>query len=370
MKILPIFLFFLLQIANNQVVEAQTDNTQIDSLPSPDKPQISLGGFFDAYYLYDFDKPAGGQLASYLYNYNRNNEFNVNLAFLRGSIDGGRYKATISLMAGTYPEFVMANEPPELRLFYDAYAGVALDKKRKIWFEMGILPSHISFETAISTDQMTLSRGLYVEGIPYYFAGARLLYNPNDKWSFLLLACNGWQRIKRVEGSSLVNWSNLVQYKPNKKINLNWANFVGTEDPDTSRRMRYFINTYAQFNWTARWASQVGVDLGWQQKSKGSELYNAWQAAFVINKYKLSKKWSITQRLELFNDPNQVIFPTNSPNGFNTFSGSINVDYNPFAAVFFRIEGRYLQSQDAIFNKNNGFSSRDFWLLSSVALKF
>lgn len=364
---LPIIFILLF---SNQLVIAQADSSQIDSLPSPDKPKFTVGAFFDAYYLYDFDKPYGGQLAGYLYNYNRNNEININLGYLRGSLDAGRYKMTMAIMGGSYPTFVMANEPPALQLFYDAYASVALDKKRKIWLEMGILPSHISFETAISTDQMTLSRGLYVEGIPYYFSGARILYNPNPKWSFLLLACNGWQRIKRVNGSSLINWSNLIQYKPNKKINLNWANFIGTEDPDSSRRMRYFINTYAQFDWTSRWSSQVGFDIGWQQKSRGSKLYNPWQAAFIINRFRLNKRWALAHRAELFNDPNQVIFVTATPNGFSTYSSSINVDYSPFANVFFRIEGRYLHSKDAIFIKNNGFSPRDFWFLSSVALKF
>ena len=50
-----------------------------------DAPKVTFSGYVETYYNYDFDQPSGGERPSFLYNFDRHNEFNVNLALLKAS---------------------------------------------------------------------------------------------------------------------------------------------------------------------------------------------------------------------------------------------------------------------------------------------
>lgn len=121
---------------------------------------LTWSGFVDAYYSYDFSQPANHEKAPFLYNHNRHNEFTINLALLTVSYKDSTKRANIGLMAGTYPQYNLAAEPELLRHIYEANVGVKLSKKRDVWLDVGILPSHIGFESAISKDCWTLTRSI------------------------------------------------------------------------------------------------------------------------------------------------------------------------------------------------------------------
>ena len=70
----------------------------------------------------------------------------------------------------------------------------------------GIFTSHIGFESAVSKDCWTLTRSILADNSPYYESGARLTYTSNNnKWLISALALNGWQRIQRPAGNSLMS---------------------------------------------------------------------------------------------------------------------------------------------------------------------
>lgn len=43
----------------------------------------SLSGYLETYYSYDFNQPEAQMKLPFMYNYNRHNEFNVNLGLVR-----------------------------------------------------------------------------------------------------------------------------------------------------------------------------------------------------------------------------------------------------------------------------------------------
>ena len=49
---------------------------------------FTFSGYVESYYSYDFNNPSDNNRPGFIYNYNRHNEFNVNLAFLKGSFNG------------------------------------------------------------------------------------------------------------------------------------------------------------------------------------------------------------------------------------------------------------------------------------------
>ena len=211
------------------------------------KPELTLSGFLDAYYVYDFNKPKGNSRQTFLYNHNRHNEFNLNLALIKLGLQNDKYRANLALQTGTYANDNYAAEPGLLKSIFEANVGISLNRNNSLWLDAGVLPSYIGFEYAISADNLTLTRSLLVENSPYYLSGAKLTYTASEKLEIAGLVLNGWQRIQRLQGNSMPSLGTQVIFTPSKKTTFNWSTFIGTDDPDSITRMRYFNNFYGVF---------------------------------------------------------------------------------------------------------------------------
>ena len=327
-------------------------------------------GFVDVFYAYDFNKPGGNVRQPFLYNHNRHNEINLNLGLIKLSVSDNSYRANLALQTGTYPLDNYAAEPGVLKNVFEANAGISLDKKHRLWLDAGVFASHLGFESAISMDNWTLTRSLSAENSPYYLAGARLSYSPDKRWNFAALFCNGWQRIQRFPGNSLPSFGTQIQYKPADKFSLNWSTFAGTDSPDSNRVMRYFNNFYGKLLITERIGLIAGFDFGLQQTKPGGNNYNFWYCPTLIARYSLGNTWAMALRAEYYQDLTGVIIETNLPYGFSTFGYSLNLDYLPNSRVACRMEGRWLNSPDPLFQKGGTLTQNNLTLVTSIAIKF
>jgi len=334
------------------------------------KPEIVFSGFMDIFYAYDFNKPQTHFRQSFLYNHNRHNELNLNLGFVKASVKHTKYRANFALQSGTYVNDNYASEPGLLKNIFEANIGLSLNKKNNLWLDAGIFGSHIGFEGAISMDNWTLTRSLLAENSPYYLSGAKLTFNPNDKWELTALLCNGWQHIQKVSGNSLPSFCTQVKFKPSENTTLNWSTFIGTDDPDSTRRMRYFNNFFGQFQFTKKFGLIAGFDIGVQQQTIHSTQYDLWYSPVIIVRYAFANKWTTALRAEYYQDETGIIIPTGTTNGFKTSGLSLNLDYSPTDNLFCRIEGRWLNSRDKIFEQGNSLSNDNFIIVSSIALRF
>jgi hypothetical protein len=352
----------LLFLARAQVY-SQPDSTLND------RAAFTVTGLVDVFYSYDFNQPATNYRQPFFYNHNRHNEFNLNLGLVRLAVDHTRYRGNIALHTGTYPADNYANEPDLLKNIFEANAGVSLSDEHNLWLDAGIFPSPIGFESPIPFDNTTLTRSILADNSPYYLTGARVMYTPNDAWMLMGMLTNGWQRIKRLEGNSLPSFSTQIQYTPNGNTTFNWSTFIGTDDPDSTRRMRYFNNVYSLFQLTAKTDIIIGMDVGMQQINKGSSKYQWWYAPIVIVRQALTDKWSAAFRAEYYQDKDGIIIPAETPNGFRTTGLSMNMDYQPEGNILCRLEGRWLTSQDNMFTKNDQAVSSNFFITASIAAK-
>jgi hypothetical protein len=142
-----------------------------------------------------------------LYSHNRHNEFNLNLGFIKAGCNAERMRANLAIGVGTYMNANYAAEPSTLRFLYEANVGYKLSSKKNLWFDIGIMSSHIGFESAMSSACWTLTRSMMADNSPYYESGAKISYtSENEKWQFAALALNGWQRITRIEGNSMISF--------------------------------------------------------------------------------------------------------------------------------------------------------------------
>mgnify|MGYP001036751492 FL=1 len=335
-----------------------------------EKPTISIYGFADLFYVYDFNEPQGNIRQPFLFNHNRHNEYNLNLGLLKLNLDHSRYRANLALQSGTYANDNYAQEPGVLKNIFEANVGIALTANQKLWLDVGILPSHLGFESAISLDNFTLTRSLSAESSPYFLAGAKLTYQINDKLALAGLMLNGWQRIRRLEGNSLPSFGTQLHYRASDQLSLNWSTFIGTDDPDETRRMRYFSNLYGQFRVSERFQFLAGFDVGAQQTSKGSASYDFWLSPTLIGQYHINEKWKTALRVEYYQDKNAVIIPTFTPKGFKTTGVSANLDYTPIPNLACRLETRWLDSEDTVLGPGTNTNDSNFFVAASIAIEF
>ncbi|MBL0310495.1 MAG: porin [Bacteroidetes bacterium] len=325
----------------------------------------------ETYYSYDFANPANHVRQPFVYSFNRHNEFNLNLGYIKLAFATENIRANIALMAGVYSNDNLSAEPGVLKNVFEANTGVKILKKKNLWIDAGIFVSHIGFESAIGKDCWNLTRSILADNSPYYETGVKISYTTdNGKWFVSGLILNGWQRIYRRDGNNFPAFGHQLTFKPNSKITLNSSSFVGSDMPDSTRQMRYFHNLYGQFQLHEKFGIIVGFDIGAQQQSKNSSTYNTWYSPVLILKVSPTDKFSIAARGEYYSDANGVIIATGTPNNFQTFGYSLNFDYLIHNNVLWRVEGRGFSSKDKIFMLNDKPNKNNYFLTTSLAVSF
>lgn len=344
--------------------------SQTDTTAKP-SPALVFSGYVEAYYTYDFNKPISNDRPGFFYSHNRHNEANLNLGFLKAAYNNDKVRANLAIGAGTYMNANYSAEPGTIKNIYEANAGLKVSRNKNLWIDAGIFSSHIGFESAVSKDCWTLTRSILADNSPYFESGAKITYTTdNNKWLFSALALNGWQRIKRVDGNSLMSFGTQLQYKPSADVLINYSTFIGTDKPDSVRLMRYFHNIYGTFSLSNKFGLTAGFDIGSEQKSKAGKSFKVWYSPVVIVKYALNDQWAVAARAEYYADKHGVIISSGTPNGFQTTGFSANIDYSPVSNALIRLEARTLKSKDQVFTKGSLNTDNNSFITASIAVSF
>ena len=327
---------------------------------------FEFSGYIETYYAYDFNTPNSETKLPFIYNYNRHNEFNINIGLLRAKAEYENVYASIAFHSGTYVDDNYANE--NTKLLNEAFVGLYLDSAKKQTVEVGIMPSYIGFETAISSSNLTLTRSLLAENSPYYMTGVKYGYKSNEKWSLAFLVTNGWQRIKRTNTKIPLALGTQISYKHTAKSLFNWSSYLGKEVYNQYWGVRFFNNFYWDYQYNNHWRIISGFDIGMQDIDPVKTDYHVWFSPVIMAQYNWNSKWQTTFRAEYYQDKSNIIIASNDD--FKTIGSSINIDYNFNTKVKFRTEARYLQSQENVFLNDEVPSNNNFFITTSLAFEF
>ncbi|MCG9880430.1 MAG: porin [Bacteroidia bacterium] len=342
---------------------AQTDS----SLKS--RPELTFEAYGDLFWSFDSDRPSSGRKKEFFYNYNQHATAMLNLGYAKMAVKHNRYRANLALHTGSYVEENYEDEHSILRYFNEANVGFALNKKSNLWIDAGIFSSFIGFESAISIENPNLSRSIVAENSPYYLTGLKLGYKPNSKWEASASILTGWQQIQFLEGNTLPSLGSQVKYKVTPDLLLNWSTFIGTHTPDSARKMRYYNNFFVQWQKNPKFMLVAGFDIGLEQKFMNSSNYNHWVSPLLIGQYILNYKWKTGLRVERYRDLNNVIISRINNQNFDVNSYSINADYMAHKNMFFRVEWRYFDSKNAIFNEQGNWKNTNWFAMASLIYK-
>lgn len=340
---------------------------------------VAFGGFVDAYYAYDFDRPPQLDRA-FTTQAARHNEFNINLAFLEARLSSDRFHGRVAAQWGTSVQANYAGEPrvgsvsgPDVsRFIQEAYMGVKL--ARTLWVDGGVFFSHIGNETWISRDSWTYTRSLIAEYTPYYEAGVRTTWQATPRLLATGVVVNGWQNISETNSDKAVGIR--LDYAARPSLTLSYDNFIGNEAPDTARaRLRTFHEVIAKYAGPALGVA-VSADLGTQRRAVGGGT-STWYGGAVIGRYVVTPRVAINGRVEYYSDPDQVIVAAPSTDGFQTWGGSVGVDVQPVPRLLWRTELRALAARDPVFPKqpdgadaSAALSRRDSFIVTSMGVTF
>lgn len=331
--------------------------------------KLSISGYLETYYLHDFNRPSDDIRPSFTYSHNAVGKPSINLGFIKASFNNEQLRANLALGSGTYMRANYVVEPRDLQKVFEANIGFKLNDN--LWLDAGVMPSHIGFESAIGLDNWTVTRSMLADNSPYFETGVKLSYTSDDgKWFASGLILNGWQRIQRSDGNTTPSIGHQLTYKPNSKLTLNSSSFIGNDKSDQDRRMRYFHNLYGQYQINDQWGVIAALDVGAEQAERHSQRYNIWFTPIIITQYKYSNKLSLAARAEYYQDKDQVIITTNTPNGFSTWSYSANIDYRLSNHFSIRTELRKFYSRDHIFQKKINFDDDNFMATTAAIISF
>jgi hypothetical protein len=337
-----------------------------------DTTKLTVYGYLDGYYGFDFPHPSSTQRPEFFYSHNRQDEFTINQALVGLRFDNGQVHGALGLQGGTYPEANYAAEPELLRNIYEAYAGFRPFKKA--WLDIGVFGSHIGYESAISKDNWTVTHSLAAEGSPYYEAGVKLSYELSPKLTVTGLVLNGWQNIRdNNRGKAL---GTQVQWRPSAKWLVNSSTFFGNEQPqDSARRYRYFHDLYVVYTPDTHWSVLALFDIGYQQRGRPGTPATPWHTAQLVLRRHLGSHWALAVRAEYYYAQYGVVVrfldPTPAQRDFFVRGASLNVDYAPSRHVLVRLEGKFLNSKNARFPSDSGSPATSYGnLTSTVALSF
>ena len=331
-------------------------------------PVLQFSGYLETYYIHDFNDPGNQRRPEFVYSHNVTDSPSVNLAMLKATLSTERLRGNLALGSGTYMRANYAAEPHGLRNIYEANIGIKLSTENNLWLDMGVMPSHIGFESAVGQDNWTLTRSLMADNSPYFETGAKLSYITQDnKWQVSGLLLTGWQRIQRTDGNTTPAIGHQLVYKPNDELTINSSSFIGNDKSDAQRQMRYFHDFYVQWQMDEHWGFITAFDIGAEHATPGSDRYHVWYSPNIVLRYTYSDRLQFSARLEHYHDKHGVIINTGTDDGFQTTGYSVNMDYRLNQRMVWRNELRKLTSRDAIFDKD-GVRSIDNNVMAATAL--
>jgi hypothetical protein len=303
-------IFFLLVLCSGARAQVQVPSAD-DSPETGTAGRITVGGFVDTYYGYDFSRPADKN-RPYFVSANRHNEFTVNLAFVDLQYTSERVRARFVPGIGTYMAANYAAEPPMFRNLVEGNVGVKLFRNREVWLDAGVLGSPYTNEGPVSFDQLMYTRSFAPEYVPYYLSGARLSVPLGRQLTAYLYLLNGWQNIQETNAAKSLGTQ--LEYRPFDNLLVNWNTYLGNErnqaNPLDPNRMRYFSDVYVLYNMDGKFSGTACVYLGAQNRRRDSNPTTTqtayWQNLNLIGRYRFTSVFSVSGRLEYFRDPGSV----------------------------------------------------------------
>ncbi len=305
---------------------------------------FKLSGYVDAYYALYSDSVGNNNYQQFPDICPKSNVFGINVAQLTGQYTSKRARAVATFHFGDTPTSAWS---PVFNIIQEANAGLRICDK--LWLDAGLFKTHIGTEALLPKDNITSSLAVITYFEPWWQAGAKLSYTPNDKFLICLHVLNGYNTY--VDNNKKKSFGLAFNYYFNEKGNIGYYNLIGDEFPDgtPSSHLRILNNVVFTYQLTPKFKAIIGADFITQQHSyiadttKTANIYSG----IISLKFQAKPKFAIYARGENFTDSQGmltgvIVDSKNKLTGYVLNGATLGFEYKPMDNAFVRLEARDL----------------------------
>ncbi len=314
--------------------------------------KVEVSGLVDAYFTYNFNKPATSTFTP-LRNFDvRHNQFSValvELALAKPVAADDRVGFRFDLNYGQVAEIFNADpvDGNALVNVQQAYLSYLAPVGSGLTFEIGKFVTPIGTEPTESNLNNNYSRAfLYALG-PYYHTGARIAYSVNSKVTLGAMLVNGWNSTGDANSGKSFGASATIVASP--KVTFIQNILVGPEQTDNADDVRTYSDTNLAL--TLNDKTTAGLNYVYAADSVADEGVN-WQGLALYFRRQLTDVFAVSPRLEFFDDKD----------GFVTGTGQ--------SLKEFTLTGEFKSPQGLIFRAEyrRDWSDQDYFVKDGLAV--
>lgn len=341
----------LLVCAVASIGQAGWGQTKDTSAAPAAPPAVTVTGFVDTYFEYNFDRPKTH--VNELRNFDVTDEqFMVSMAEVSVQRAASPVGFRVDLDFGQGNDIVQSGAPGSLANVRQAYVTVVAPLGSGLTIDMGKFVTHCCFELIPAKDNFNYSRSLlFAWSVPYYHLGVRAAYPLTSEITLNGYVYDGWNGIPVNSGKTLGfegAWAPSSAFS----LTLNWLG--GPALPDTiTNKYRNVYEVIASYQASSKLTLVVNGVYG----DDHPRFYTAvWRGVAGYAKYACNDISSFALRAEVFNDPEG--FMTGAAQ--DLYETTFTYEYKPFATLILRGEYRYDWSTVPAFDGvNGGFTRRN-----------
>ena len=335
--------------------------------------KLTFSGYFDTYYAYYTDSINPNGFCKFPTSAPRNNQVGINIIQLSVKYESNNFRGVATVFGGDCPQSSWSSH---LNFIQEANAGFRIVKK--LWVDAGFFRTHFGLESIQPRENVTMSTSIVNCFEPYFLSGLKLTWQQSSKFLFQLHAFNSFNQFIETNKNKALGFS--LVYSPTSKITATLSSIVSDESPDHQNYDQTycyndFLLTYKSNKWILGFEANYGLRTN-------SVLSDSTKTAFVFSnmvlaKYRITPKWAMYSRAEIFSDPNEILTgqfldQNNQLIGLDILGGTVGFEYKPISNSYFRIESRYLQSKksESIFYYNDASQNYRLEFIVGLGLWF
>lgn len=310
--------------------------------PAPEPPPVTVSGFVDVYYGYNFNK-VDPLLRTFDVQHNAFSLSLAEVAFAKAVTPESKVGFRADLNFGKTADLTAAFEPEDggkevYKHIQQAYVSLLTGK---VQWDAGKFVTPMGAEVIESQDNWNYSRSiLFGYAIPFYHTGIRATVTASPKVTLTGYLVNGWNNGSEINGNKTVHLG--ITLKPNDKVT--WiGNYMVGKETAGSEDNRNLFDTTLTIAFSPKFSLMGNYDYG-------SEGDTSWWGVAAYAKLQPTPNWGLVGRYEYLDD---------TDGGFMTFgtkgqSLTVTSDHLVAGGLKMRLEYRTDFTDEAFFTKSDG----------------
>ncbi len=303
------------------VVLGTLTSVAIGQEDSTNKKSLTVSGFLDTYYKYDFANSKDNNYTSFT---NSHNSFELGMASVKLEAAIGKVTGVLDLGFGTRAKEFAYNDEGITQAIKQLYATYAISDKFSI--TAGSWATHVGYEVLDAPVNRNYSMSHMFSYGPFSHTGVKADYNFGN--SGVMLGIANTTDFRTTDFGPKMLLAQFRTASSNEKLAL-YLNYVGGKTSDESKMNQYDV--VATFGVSDNFSiGYNGTVASFKEKDDDGKYAgaNSWWGSALYFNVDLSEKFGLTLRSEYFEDKKQLNVFGGIPGiaGGNVFSNTLSAD--------------------------------------------